>query len=30
MRNGIVAGLGLAIVLGAVGAFELKKRREQS
>ena len=29
-RNGVVAGLGLAVVLGAAGAFELRKRRQQS
>jgi hypothetical protein len=28
MRNGIVLGLGLAIALGAAGAFELRKRRQ--
>jgi hypothetical protein len=27
MRGGMVAGLGLAIVLGGYGAFELRKRR---
>jgi len=28
MRNGMVAGLGLVAVVGAIGAFELRKRRQ--
>jgi hypothetical protein len=28
MRNGIVLSLGLAMALGAAGAFEVRKRRQ--